>query len=365
MQTSLTDVAKAAGVSIATASRVLTGADYPIAGATRQKVLAAAQELGYQPNLVARSLRTDRSHTIGIIVENILSPFIPPIVRGIQDQLKQYDYFGIVLNSDWDPVAETQAVERLRRRQIDGIIFVESFLRSAEEVESLTDKPFLFVHRLVNSHGPNSIVPDDRYGARLAVHHLAMLGHRRIAFIGGPEEWDGAINRLAGYREELASWDIPFDPALVRRGDWQVQSGFVAAQELLAATEAAVLRPTAVFAANDLMAQGVIYAAQDAGLRVPGDLAVVGYDDRDFAGFVRPALTTVQMPCEKMGQVSAEMLLRLVRREVDVFGPTLVRGEMIVRESCGARTAPWQFEPERASLTRRHEWKRPATEPSA
>ena len=360
MQTSLTDVAKAAGVSIATASRVLTGADYPVADITRQKVLIAARQLDYQPNLVARSLRTDRSHTVGIIVENILSPFIPPIVRGIQDRLKQHDYLGIILNSDWDPAVETQAVERLRMSQIDGIIFVESYLRSAEEVEALIDKPFLFVHRLVNSQGPNSIVPDDRYGARLAVSHLVSLGHRRIAFIGGPEEWDAAINRLAGYREELAASGLPYDPGLVRRGDWQVQSGFVAAQDLLAVTNAQALRPTAVFAANDLMAQGVIYAAQDAGLRVPGDLAVVGYDDRDFAGFVRPALTTVQMPCEKMGHVAVESFLRLVRCEVAVIEPTLVRGNLIVRESCGARSEPWQFEPERASQTRRRE-RRPSS----
>jgi LacI family transcriptional regulator len=194
------------------------------------------------------------------------------------------------------------------------------------------------------------VVPDDRYGARIVVKHLVELGHRRIAFINGPAGWDAATNRLAGYQEELAAWGITFDPELVKQGDWQVQSGYSEAQQLLANREP----PTAVFAANDLMALGIIYAAQEAGLKIPGDLAIVGYDDRDFAGFVRPALTTVQMPCEKMGHVAAEALLSLIRGEVKVIEPTLVRGNLVVRQSCGAKPGEWKFETERASLTRRH-----------
>lgn len=350
MPASLTDVAKAAGVSIATASRILTGSDYPVADKTRQKVLRASAELGYRPNLIARSLRREQTLTIGIIVENFLSPFIPPIIRGIQERLRQHDYFSIVLDSNWDPVIEADAIERLRMRQIDGIIFVESYLRSSEEVAALIDKPHLFVHRLFNSLGTNSIAPDDKTGARIAVRHLLALGHRRIAFINGLAGWDATFNRRAGYEEELTAWDIAPDPALIYQGDWQVESGYLAAQEFLRVAE----RPTAVFAANDLMALGVIYAAQEAGLRIPEDLAIVGYDDRDFAGFVRPALTTVQMPCERMGHVAAESLLRLIRGECDVVEPTLVQGGLVIRQSCGANPGQWRFEPERASLTRRH-----------
>jgi DNA-binding LacI/PurR family transcriptional regulator len=349
MSVSLTDVAEAAGVSIATASRVLTGSDHPVAEETRQKVLRAAEELGYQPNLIARGLRTEQTLTIGIIVENILSPFIPPIIRGIQDHLEQHEYFGIIINSDWDPLAEAKAIESLSRRQIDGIIFVESCMRSSDQVSELIDRPHIFVHRLFNSLNPNSVVPDDHYGARLAVRHLAKLGHRRIAFINGPEGWDATVNRMAGYQEELAAWDVPFDPMLVDRGDWEVWSGYLAAQRLLALEHP----PTAVFAANDLMALGVIYAVQQAGLRVSEDIAVVGYDDRDFSGFVRPAITTVSMPCEEMGRASAECLLRLIRGEVDTMEPMLIRGELKVRQSCGARKGGWEFEPERASIIRR------------
>ena len=177
------------------------------------------------------------------------------------------------------------------------------------------------------------MVPDDRCGARLAVRHLAGLGHQRIAFINGPEGWDATINRMAGYQEELAAWGVPFDPALVDGGDWEVQSGYSAAQRLIALWPL----PTAIFAANDLMALGVIYAVQEAGLRVAEDITVVGYDDRDFSGFVRPAITTVRMPCEEMGRTSAESLLRLIAGEVEALEPMLIRGELVVRQSCGAR----------------------------
>ena len=348
MPVSLVDVAKAAGVSNATVSRVLTNSDHPIAEETRRKVLVAAETLGYRPNLIARGLRTEQTFTIGVIVENILSPFIPPITRGIHDYLSQHNYSAIIINSDWDPIVETAALENLARRHIDGVIFVESYTRSSDEVTRLIPKPHIFVHRLFNALNPNSVAPDDLYGARLAVHHLACLGHRRIAFINGPEGWDATINRMAGYQQELAAWGIPFDPTLVGRGDWEVQSGFAITQQLLAHTPP----PTAIFAANDLMALGVIYAVQDAGLQVPNDIAVVGYDDRDFAGFVRPAITTVTMPCEAMGRLSAEFLLRLIDQEVDVIEPTLVQGELVVRQSCGAATGEWQFEHEQGSIIR-------------
>lgn len=350
MPVSLTDVAKAADVSIATASRVLAGSDHPVAEETRLRVLKAAEELGYQPNLVARSLRTDQTYSIGLIVENILSPFIPPIVRGIQDRLEMDGYFGIIINAGWDPEAEAEAIQNLSKRHIDGIIFVESCLRSSDEVSELADQPHVFVHRLFNSLSLNSVVPDDHYGAQLATKHLAQLGHRRIAFINGPEGWDATINRMAGYQEELAAWGIPFDPALVERGDWEVQSGYLAAQRLIELEDP----PTAIFAGNDLMALGAIYAIQEAGLRVPGDMAVVGYDDRDLSGFVRPAITTIRMPCEEMGRASAGALLRLINGETEAVEPILIQGELVVRQSCGARgEGEWKFEPERGSLPRR------------
>lgn len=349
MRVTLVEVARAAGVSVATTSRVLSRSPYPVSEETRRRVLEAAQTLGYEPNLLARSLRTDQSLTIGIIVENILSPFVSPIVRGIQEYLRPRHYIGIILNSDRDPEVEAWALRSLSTRRIDGVILVETYRRSSEEITELAAVPHVFIHRIFDSERAHSVMADDVYGARLAVRHLAQLGHRRIAFIGGLEGWDGSVKRRIGYQDELAANGITFDEQLVRAGDWGVQSGYDATRELLALTA----RPTAIFAANDLMALGAIYAAQEAGLRVPGDLAVVGYDDRDFAGYIRPAITTIRMPCEEMGCAGAEMLLNLIEGKTSVTGPIRIRGELRVRESCGAGNRQWRFEPERASLTRK------------
>jgi DNA-binding LacI/PurR family transcriptional regulator len=171
------------------------------------------------------------------------------------------------------------------------------------------------------------------------------LGHRKIAYINGPAEWDSSKNRLKGYQNELEAWNIPFDQAIVKEGDWEVKGGYIATQVLIARQD----RPTAIFAANDLMALGSIYALQDASLRVPQDVAVVGFDNRTFAGFVRPALTTVTLPCYEMGQASAKLLLSLINGEVKTVPTIEVKGKLIERESCGANPARWEFEDEQGS----------------
>ena len=335
MSVTLAQVAQAAGVSVSTASRALSNSDHPISQVTRERIIRLAADMDYQPNLVARSLRTDNTHTIGIIVENILSPFIPPIVRGIQDFLTPAGYFSIIINADQSPALEVDSIRALNNRQIDGIIFVAPWHRSPEEVGGMTRKPHVFVHRHFGSYCPNSVLADDRRGAHLAVSHLARLGHRRIAFISGPFDWDASHFRRLGYQEELACLGIEYDANLVIEGDWEVDSGYAAVGRLLALASP----PTAIFAGNDLMALGVIRALVRAGRRVPGDVAVVGYDDRELAAYVEPAITTIRLPCYQMGQASAQVLLQMVKGEVTAKEPIEVMGELVVRDSCGARVA--------------------------
>lgn len=332
MQSSLTDVAQAAGVSIATASRVLTGADYPIAETTRQKVLVAAEALGYQPNLVARSLRTERSHTIGVIADDLLSPFTPPILRGIQDYLKSTGYLALIVNSDWDPAIEREAIRTLLSRAVEGIIFAESgHLAPTRELED-SEKPFVFVHRLFGAPIRNSIVPDDFGGARLAVEHLLKLGHRRIAHVAGPQGWHSAQRRLDGYLDTLPRHGIAPDPALVVTGDWEYEGGEAATKELLALTP----RPTAIFVANDEMALGVIAAIRNAGLRIPDDVALVSYDNRRYSRVMRPRLTTVSLPAYEMGRRAAELLWAKLQGEAVSDAEVRILGRLHIRESCGA-----------------------------
>jgi DNA-binding LacI/PurR family transcriptional regulator len=173
--------------------------------------------------------------------------------------------------------------------------------------------------------------PGDRYGAQLATQHLFHLGHRRIGYINGMNEWQEAQDRLAGYRDVLLQNGLPIDESLIRQGDWGVDSGYQAAQELLSLREA----PSAIFAASDVMALGCIYAAQEAGVIIPGDLALVGYDDRDFAAWIRPALTTIRMPSYEMGRAAARLLLEQLSGE-ELEDATQVPGQLIIRESCGA-----------------------------
>lgn len=354
MPVKLSEIAKAAGVSIPTASRALTNSSHPMTADTRDRILAVARELGYQPNLVARSLRTDRTNTVGLIVENILSPFIPPIIRGIEDIIKPAGYFSTIINSDWNPDIEDEAINDLNNRKIDGIIFVETWHRSARTIREKTDKPFVFVHRLFHSEMENTIRVDEIYGARLATGHLARLGHQKIAYINGPMDWDASKKRLKGYREELRAWKIPCRQEFVCHGDWEVAGGYNATQAMLQLPD----RPTAIFAANDLMALGAVYAIQEAGLRVPEDIAVVGYDNRNFAGIVRPALTTVTLPAEAMGQEAARLMLDLILHQKSKEKGVEVQGKLIVRQSCGAEHQTPAFENEEGSRAWRNQRRR-------
>ncbi len=234
MPVTLEEIARAAGFSVPTVSRALTNSSYPVNSATRQRIIEVAQAMGYKPNIAARSLRTDQTHTIGIIVDDILSPFTPPIVRGIQDYLKQFDYLSLIVNSDWDPEIEQDAINTFVSRPVDGIVFVEYSHRAVNEALEQSDKPYVFVHRLFGSDVRNSVVPDDYYGATLAVRHLINLGHRRIAYINGPEGWHTSQQRLAGYKDELAAHELEIDLGLIQPGDWEFEGGSAAAQSLLA-----------------------------------------------------------------------------------------------------------------------------------
>jgi len=332
MPVTLHELAKAAGCSVSTVSRALNNSAHSVNEATRQRILALANELGYRPNMTARGLKMDRTFTIGLVVYNIASPFTPVLIRGIQEYLRQRDYFSIIISTDWDSDLESEAFHQLLSRSIDGVIFVETWRDESNKTLDLANKPYAYVYRLFDGEYPNSVIVDDVHGASLAVEHLAKLGHRRIAFINGPHGWAASKERLAGYQNVLTQYEIPSDPSLIEEGTWEVQSGYQAAKKFLEMTE----RPTAIFAANDLMALGAIYAIQDAGLKVPKDIAVVGYDDREIASISNPTITTVCPPSYEMGQLAAQLILDRLENQDEIKDPIRVQSRLIVRESCGA-----------------------------
>ena len=335
MPVTIHQLAKAAGVSIATVSRALNHSGHPVNEETKNRILSLAEELGYRPNQTARSLRMDRSGIIGIVCDDVTTPFTPIIIRGIQDFLKDEGYFCIIINTDWDPEGENQAVHKLLEQSVDGVIFVETWHRMANTDLDIADKPYVYVHRLFAATHDHSVIPDEIYGARLAVKHLINLGHRRIGFINGPQNYYASSERLLGYQKELAANKIEFDNSLVETGDWGAQSGALAAQKLLQMPDP----PSAIFAANDLMALGVLNAVRASGLSVPKDLAVVGYDNREIASLVQPALTTVSLPCYDMGTAAASMLYSIIKKDTDALKEVRIKGQLIVRESCGADQA--------------------------
>jgi LacI family transcriptional regulator len=332
MPVTLREIAKAAGCSVSTVSRAFAGSEHPVNAVTKERILSIANQLGYRPNVAARGLKTDRTFTIGLVVYNIASPFTPVLIRGIQEYLRQHDYFSIIISTDWDPELESEAVHQLISRSIDGIIFVESWRDESNITLDLANKPYVFVYRLFNGSYTNTVLADDRHGARLAVEHLVKLGHRRIAYINGPQDWNSSKDRLAGYLDVLEQYGIPYDPSLVEEGTWEVQSGYPIAKKYLGISD----RPTAIFAANDLMALGAIYAIQDAGLNVPKDIAVVGYDDRDIASCSKPTITTVCPPSFEMGKLAAQLMINRLEKQTEIKDPIRVQGKLIVRESCGA-----------------------------
>lgn len=350
MSATLEEVAKAAGVSVTTASRVLTANKHPVRAATRQRVLKAAQRLQYRPNLLARSMRTERTHTIGILAEDLLSPFTPPIIRGIQDFLKTIDYLALIVNTDSAPEVEQSAIRTLLSRSVEGILFVElDHLAGTEELEQ-SQKPFMFVHRLFGASITNSVVPDDELGTRLALEHLIGLGHQRIGHIAGPQGWHSARRRLESYCDTLIEYDLTVNEKLVSEGDWTYQGGTAAAEQLMAQVE----HPTALYVANDTMAFGAINAIQQQGLRVPDDIAIVSYDNSEFSRILHPTLTTVSLPAYEMGVQAAELLWRKLQGEAVDEQEVKICGKLFIRESCGATEAQrTQDVPDVGTTTRR------------
>lgn len=332
MPVTLQDVALASGYSVPTVSRVLTGSSHPVSSKSRQKILETAKALGYRPNLAARGLRTERTGAVGVLVHDIASPFAAQLVRGIQDALTPHNYICLLVNSDRNPAMEEQAIDGLLQRPVDGIIFAEYLqLARYERIENM-GKPCIFVYRLFASQVPNSVAPDDHGGACLATQHLIDLGHKKIGYISGPTDWDASHMRMSGWRDAMLENGLEVCEEWIGYSNWEVEGGYAAMQKILSAKE----RPTAIFAANDFNAAGAIYAAQDAGLRVPQDMAVVGYDNREIALYMRPKITTVELPLYEMGKIAAETLFRQINGEDPLEHEIMVRGQIHVRESCGA-----------------------------
>jgi DNA-binding LacI/PurR family transcriptional regulator len=307
----ITDVAREAGVSIATVSRVVNNNDYPVRPETRERVLDAVRRLGFRPNDLARGLLQKRTRTVGLIVPDLANPYYPEIARGVEDAASAELYAVVFCNTDRRADKSEHYVDTLLQKRVDGIIIAGGGTDFTHASTAFAEfgAPVVFIGR--HRAGGHSVQIDNVAAARGATAHLAALGHREIAFVTGPLTLTSVQDRLAGYRAGLEAAGLGWDDRLVREGDFGERSGYEAARAALAAHP----RPTAIFAANDLMAIGAMAAARDAGLAVPEDVSIVGFDGIELGSFVRPALTTVAIPTYEMGAAAMRMLLELVGRK--------------------------------------------------
>jgi DNA-binding LacI/PurR family transcriptional regulator len=302
----LEDVARAAGVSLATASRALHRPTM-VASATRERVQQAAQELGYRPNVLARSLRTRGSRTIGLIVTDILNPFHATLAKGVQDAAEQEGYTVLMFNSDEQPAKERRALETLHGHLPQGLIVVPT-ADTTQNLEIVLGVPTVELDRASGRPDAHTVMSDSLSGARQAVTYLARLGHRRIGMIVGQLDVSSARERLQGYREALEQAGIPYQDELVLPGHHREADGRLAALRLLSKREP----PTALFVGNNEMTVGAVLAARELGLEIPRDLSLIGFDDSRWAQTMSPALSVVAQPAYELGTVACGQLLGLI-----------------------------------------------------
>jgi len=339
---SIVDVARAAGVSHSTVSRALH--DSPLVKKdTKIRIQRLAQEMGYTPDTIARSLVTGRTRTLGVVVTTIADPFVAEIVQGIETSAQREDYSVILATSGGEPRRELRAVEMLGSKRVDAVIVTSSRVGALYQahLERLR-VPIV----LINSHSEQmgaytfAVSVDNRHGGILATRHLIDSGYTRIAYVSAAPGHSDDEERKAGYRWALEEAGLEWNPALVVSGTGRAAGGEAAFAALWAMSP----RPTAVFCYNDMTAIGLMRAARGAGVRVPEDLAVVGFDGIPMAAYVFPSLTTVCQPMVQMGKRATEMALSLCERDPASAAPSgpdnvQVRGHLVVRESSGGSAA--------------------------
>jgi LacI family transcriptional regulator len=327
------DVARLAGVSAATVSYVINNGPRPVASKTRMRVLNAVKQLGYQPSGVARNLRLQRTSTLGLIVPDTHNPYFSELARGVESVAFENSYTVILCHSGYDADRENQYIDMLRVQRAAGVIWIPA-TTDFDPYEKLLGYgvPTVIIDRTNPGYDMPTVVADNYQGGFLATSHLLELGHKRIGYISRSEDLSHSDSRIKGYLSALEEKSIPFDPKLVVKGGFRLENGKQAIDYLLQLDS----RPTAVFAYNDIMAIGALRALHEAGLRVPEDFSLIGFDDIDQAGYTCPALTTVYMPKYKIGQQGTKKLLEIIDKK-PTTNELLASLEvyLVVRESTG------------------------------
>jgi LacI family transcriptional regulator len=331
----LRDVAARAGVHPATASRALNPETRLLVKEdTARRVLDAAESLGYHPNPVARSLRTRRSHTVGVLIPDLTNPLFPPIVRALEDRLAAAGYVALIGNTDGDDERERLVFQQMRARHVDGMVLATAHLSDPLLADAArAGLPVVLMNRMAADHSLPSVSVDNERGMRIAVAHLAAEGHKKIAHIAGPQEVSTGLSRYQGFVSAMEAHGLVPDPDLI------VTAKAFSIEEGLRCTRALLERRTgctAVAAGNDMLAIGCLAALEEMGLNCPTDMSVVGFNDMPFIDRLRPPLTTIRFPHYQLGTEAAQLLLERIAGQGGPVKVLYLTPELVVRGS----TAP-------------------------
>lgn len=320
------DVATMAGVSPSTVSRVLN-AKMVVRKETEERVWAAVEDLGYRPNALARALITNQTSAVGIIVSDVCDPFFPPIVQGLTEVANVNHYSSFLCDLSPQP-EEVFYLRLVHEQRVDGVVIATSRIPD-EHIFALMDEgvPLVLINRRME--GAPWVEGDNEHGARQATLHLVEGGHKRIAHIATPSDVKSGVLRRKGYEDVLREQGLPVTSELILVEEATTEGGYRAGKVLLSRKE----HPTAVFAFDDMVAIGAMQAFLEEGVGVPGDIAVVGYDDILLARYVTPSLTTIEQPKRQMGNLAMEMLIRVIRGEDLEAREVVLKPELIVRQS--------------------------------
>ena len=328
------DVAREAGVSVATVSRVLNGSG-PVREQTGQRIREVAGRLRYVPHGGARSLITRKTQTLGVLLPDLYGEFFSEVIRGMDDTAQRHGFHLLISRAHADR-HDIEAAMRAMRGRVDGVVAMSPDGNAQSLLDAPDLLPVVLLCSAARGAGAASLTIDNQGGSKAIVGHLVGLGHTRVAIIkGAPRNYDAA-ERLRGYRAALRQAGITVDASLSAEGAFTEAGGYAAALELLELKP----RPTAIFAANDSMAIGALSALRESGVRVPEDIAVAGFDDIPLARYMDPPLSTVRVPTYELGARALEMLLHgVLNRNDDPRRRERVSTELVVRRSCGAGSA--------------------------
>jgi LacI family transcriptional regulator len=326
------EVAKLAGVSIATVSNVINDTKY-VSNEVKKQVYDAMSVLNYVPNTLAKSLRVSESRLIGLMISDISNQFFSLVVRGIEDGLAQEGYNVLLCNTDSNIEKEREYLKVLLGKRIDGII-VSSSGDSEEYFKEMwrLDVPLVFLNRCPNPLVSDSVTTNNREGALLATEHLIQHGYRKIGMITGPQNISTGRDRFVGFKQAIHHHGLTLHDHLIKNGQFTVQSGYELMKELMNESE----KPEAVFVSNNFMTLGAYNYLQENGIRIPDDLAIIGFDDPEWAAIVNAPLTAIRQPTYEQGALAAQLIIQRIKNEEQREPQEIyLKPELIVRKSCG------------------------------